>query len=193
VRRNFLRAPQNAGDYTADLVRVIGLLGVIAAGIWWTWTDAGILALALPAVLVPRSLGTRAWFDITFGVVVLAAAWSNVLDLYTTVPGWDTVLHFTCTGLIATVAYLLLARVGIVPPARDATVGRRSAIVLGVIIALAASAIWELVEWAGYTFVSDDIFVAYADTIGDMAAGGLGGLAGGLLLAFLPIVRADAS
>ena len=34
---------------------------------------------------------------IVTGVVVLVAAWGNVLDLYTTVPGWDLLLHFAGT------------------------------------------------------------------------------------------------
>jgi hypothetical protein len=192
MREDFLRPPRTVGDYTADGVRLLGLLSVLAAAIWWSGPDAGILALALPALLVPRFLGTRAGFDIAFGIIVLIAAWSNVLDLYTTVLGWDVLVHFVCTGAIAVVSYLLLMRGGILPPAGESRTPRTSALVLGVILGLAASALWEMVEWAGFTFISDDIFVAYADTIGDMAAGGLGGLGGGLVLAFVPLLRRDA-
>ena len=46
---------------------------------------------------------------------------------------------------------------------------------------LALSAIWEMVEWAGRTFIAPEIFVSYQDTIGDMAAGGLGSLLAGIV------------
>lgn len=186
---NFLRRPHSPGDYAADVVRIAGLLSVIAAAVWWTWTDAGILALALPALLLPRFLGTRSWLDILFGIVVLVAAWSNVLDLYTMVVGWDLVVHFVCTGLIAVMGYLLLASRRVVPSGPGGRIPPRSAIVLGLALGLAASAVWEMIEWAGFTFISDEIFVTYQDTIGDMVAGGLGGLVGGTLLALVPVTR----
>jgi hypothetical protein len=44
-----------------------------------------------------------------------------------------------------------------------------------------------MVEWLGKTYVSSSIFVAYDDTIGDMAVGGLGALVAGALLRFLPL------
>ncbi len=56
-------------------------------------------------------------------------------------------------------------------------------------IGLAASAVWEMIEWAGRTFVTDEIFVTYEDTIGDMAMGGLGALAAGVLVAVVRLER----
>ncbi|WP_017202455.1 hypothetical protein [Microbacterium algeriense] len=41
------------------------------------------------------------------------------------------------------------------------------------------------VGFEGRTFVTDEIFVTYEDTIGDMALGGLGALAAGVLVAFV--------
>jgi hypothetical protein len=49
-----------------------------------------------------------------------------------------------------------------------------------------------MVEWAGWRFISDEIYVAYQDSIGDMAVGGLGALLGGALLTRLSFDRADA-
>jgi hypothetical protein len=40
-----------------------------------------------------------------------------------------------------------------------------------------------MLEWIGWKFISEAIFVAYEDSISDMAAGGLGGLLAGLLVA----------
>lgn len=184
-----VRPPRGAGEITADAVRVVAVLGVVVAAIWGTPTDAGILAFALPAVLAPRLLDLRPWFDISYGVAVLVAAWSNVLDLYRTVDGWDLVVHFVCTGLVAAMAYLALSRGGIVPAQGRAGFSRRVPLVIAPLIALAASALWEMVEWVGYEFISDEIHVDYTDTIGDMVAGGLGGLGAGVLLACVRLER----
>ncbi len=183
---NFLRRPRGVAEVIADAVRVAGLLSVVAGAIWWTVTDAGILALALPALLVPRFVGVRPGFDITFGVAVLIAAWSNVLDLYRTVPGWDLLVHVVATGLIAVLAYLALARWNIVPHPPQS---RRLAVIFTTSIGLAMSALWEMVEWLGKTFITDEIFVTYTDTIGDMAVGGLGALIAGFVVARVRLLR----
>jgi hypothetical protein len=39
--------------------------------------------------------------------------------------------------------------------------------------------LWELVELVGHTYIDSTIFVGYTDTIGDLAAGGLGSLLAG--------------
>jgi hypothetical protein len=189
--QSFLRRPRTAGDFAADAVRALGLVSVVAAAIWWQPMDAGILALALPALLVPRFLGIRPWFDIVFCVVVLVAAWSNVLGLYESVAGWDLVVHFACTGVIAAVAYLALARAGIVPSPSSERFAPKHSFVLVPIVGLAASAAWEMLEWVGYTFISDEIFVAYVDTIGDMAFGVLGSIVAAILVAYVRLERAS--
>lgn len=192
MKENFLRPPHGLADYTADGLRVIGVLCVAVAAIWWSPTDAGILALALPALMLPRMLGMRAWIDITVCATVLVAAGSNVLDLYRTVTGWDLVVHFVCTGAIAATGYVLLARVRVVP-AQDAGASmKRIAIVICTLLGLAASAVWEMVEWAGRTFITAEIFVTYQDTIADMAVGGLGALMTGVVVAYVPLERPDA-
>ena len=85
----FLRPPATGAEWVADALRVLGLVSVFVAGFGWTATDAGVLAFTLPALVLPRFVGARAGFDIVFCLTVLAAAWSNVIDLYRTVPGWD--------------------------------------------------------------------------------------------------------
>lgn len=185
---NFLRPPRTPLASLADALRVVGLFSVVAAALWWQPTDAGILAFALPALLLPRFVGVRPGFDIAFGVTVLVAAWSNVLDLYTSVNGWDLLVHFVATGVVAAMCYLWLARLRVVSdPATPP--GARAPLVLVPALGLALSALWEMVEWIGYTFISDEIFVEYTDTISDMAIGGVGALLAGILVAF---VRWDA-
>ena len=176
----FLRWPHGASAILADLLRLIGLVSVPVAAVFFEATDAGVLAFVLPALLLPRFIGVPSGFDIAYCTVLLVAAWSNVFDLYTSVVWWDIPVHFCCTGVIAVMLYLLLARVGVVP--EPATGRRATAIVLTLALGLAVSALWEMVEWFGHAVISSAIFVEYNDTIGDMAVGGLGSLLAGALL-----------
>ncbi|THE07165.1 DUF2238 domain-containing protein [Microbacterium oleivorans] len=185
MRDDFLRPPTTVTERAADGIRILGLLSVLAAFIWSTATDAGILALALPALLVPRLIGSRPGFDVLFGATVTVAAWSNVLDLYRTIAWWDLVVHFVATGVIAAMALLLLRRFDVVASAGT----RRSTVILVPTIGLAISAVWEMIEWLGKTFLAPDIFVTYRDTIGDMSIGGLGALLAGVLTAGIPLSR----
>lgn len=193
MKENFLRAPRGVAEYIADALRIVGVLSVIAAAIWSTATDAGILALALPALMVPRILGMRAGADILLGITVLVAAGSNVFDFYRTIAGWDLVVHFVCSGVIAATVYLLLARCRVVPPQGAADFRKRTAIVVCTALGLAVSALWEMIEWAGRTFITAEIFVTYQDTIGDMAVGGLGALVAGIAVALVRLDRPDAA
>ncbi|MHA7153897.1 hypothetical protein [Arthrobacter sp. TMN-50] len=49
-------------------------------------------------------------------------------------------------------------------------------LVLGGVLALGRnpSEVWNFAEWTGYTYVTDEINLGYADTLGDFATGGLG-------------------
>ena len=49
-------------------------------------------------------------------------------------------------------------------------------------LALALSVAWELLEWWGHTYIDETVHVGYRDTIGDLAAGGIGGMIAGALL-----------
>jgi hypothetical protein len=186
VTDDLLRSPRSGAEWVADLIRVSALASVIAAAIWWSARDAGILALALPAVVLPRLLGIRAWFDIGYGVIVLTAAWSNVLGLYDAIWWWDLLIHFLCTGVLAAAVYLALVALHVVP---ESAGGALTPIVLVTTIGLAISSLWEMVEWVGHTYVSNSLFVSYDDTIGDMAMGGLGALAASAVVARVPLRR----
>lgn len=190
---NFLRRPSGAAEVAADLVRVAGVVSIGIALIWFSPTDAGVLAFALPGLMVPRFLGVRSWFDITFCVSLLIAAWSNLFDLYTSIPWWDLVVHFVCTGLLAAVLSLALARTGVIAGRGGAHFTTVGAVLLTTAFGLALSAIWEMVEWFGQAFISDSIFVSYDDTISDMAIGGVGALCAGLLVALVPLIRPGAA
>lgn len=192
MKEDFLRPPHTAAEWAADGLRVVGVLAVIAAAVWLKPTDAGIAALALPALMLPRMLGLRPWFDVVACVVVLVAAWSNVLDLYRTITGWDLLLHGVCTGVLAIVLAVVIERTEVAALTRDAGVRPRTPLVMLPLLALAISAVWEMIEWVGWAFLSDDIFVTYQDTIGDMVLGGVGGVLAGALLAWTRVERRGA-
>ncbi|GGC82351.1 hypothetical protein GCM10011512_06360 [Tersicoccus solisilvae] len=189
---NFLRPPQSLGELIADALRLIGVLSIVVAGVGWSLTDAGILAFVLPGLVVPRFVGVRAGFDVAVSVSLLVAGWSNVADLYTSVDWWDVPIHLVCTGVVSALAYLLLAGLGIVASPRAAGVRAIAPIVLTAAIGLAMSAVWEMVEWFGRTFITAQIYVTYDDTIGDMAVGGLGAILAGVLLARVRLLREPA-
>lgn len=188
MKEDFLRPPHTAAEWMADALRLLGVLGVVMAAVWLQITDAGIAAIALPALMLPRMLGMRAWFDVLACVVVLAAAWSNVFELYTAIRYWDLLMHFAGTGVLAVIGAVILDRCRIAAvTGRD--VPPRAPLVLLPVIALALSAMWEMIEWFGVEFISDAIHVGYRDTIGDMMFGGLGGLVAGIIVARTPVER----
>lgn len=187
---NFLRPARSGAQKTADALRVLGVLSVIAALAFHGLTDAAIIAFSLPGLMLPRFLGMRALGDMTVSVALLVAAWSNVFELYTRIWWWDIAVHFVLAGAMSVVAYLALSLLGVVPAppgdgggSRTAKVG---AVVLTMILGLALGALWEMVEWFGYVFLTDEIHVTYEDTVGDMAAGGLGALCAGWLMVRRP-------
>ncbi|WP_347976370.1 hypothetical protein [Microbacterium sp. ProA8] len=191
MKARFLRPPQDVAEWVADAVRLLGPLSVVAAFVWWSPSDAGILALTLLALVVPRFVGVRPAFDVVFCLTVLVAAWSNVLGFYETVPGWDLVVHFVCTGVLAATAYVVLARLAVVPAPLAPTTRPVTPIVVVTSLGLSLSAVWEMAEWAGKTLVDPTIFVSYQDTIGDMAAGGLGAIVAGLVVAGVRLVERE--
>lgn len=192
MKENFLRPPRSVADYAADMLRVLGVLSVVAAAIWWQPTDAGVVAFCLPALAAPRVLGMRTIPDVACQLIVLVAAWSNVFDLYRTVALWDLVVHFACTGALTLLLFLALSRARIVPAPDTPTLTAAASLVLAGGMGLALSALWEMVEWAGWRFISDEIHVSYQDTIGDMGAGAVGAILAGVLLWRIRLVRADA-
>jgi hypothetical protein len=181
VIETFLRPPQRPAEFTADAVRALGTVSVVVAGLVWGAVAFWVCALSLLGVYASRFLGFRPALDIALGATLLVAAWSSVLDLYTTVAGWDLVVHFAANGLIAAAGTILLTRVGALPAATT----RLHTTVQATTVGLAAAVVWEVAEWVGHNFVDPTIYVAYNDTIGDLVAGGLGSVLAGASAGFL--------
>lgn len=179
-----LRRPSGAGEFFADAVRLACLFSLMAALLWYGPVDVALFLLVLGGTLISRSLEISRVFDGIYGLTLLAAAWSSVLDLYARVSWWDLPVHFAATGVIAAMTYLLLSRLGAVPvPVPTPRPALRFAVpVLVLALGLGVSVLWELGEWWGNAFVDASINVGYTDTMGDLTAGGLGALLAGAFL-----------
>jgi hypothetical protein len=185
MKATFLRPPRGVGEIFADIVRVLGLLSVVVTLIWWAPVDVAVFAAVMLGLVIPRMLGIRPALDASFGLALLVAGWSAVLDLYAKILYWDLVVHFALNGLIAAVIYVLAIRLGVVPDPAEERVPLAATIALTVAFGLAAGVVWEVAEWAGHTFIDQTIYVGYNDTIADLTVGGMGALAAGIAGRFL--------
>lgn len=172
----FRRAPRGPAELAADGVRVLGVLSIVVAFIGWSPVDVAVLALGLLGLVIPRFLGIRPALDIAFGITVLIATWSGLLNLYEAIAFWDILVHFALNGLFAAVLYILAMRCEVIPDPGEGGAPFRTVFTLITVFGLAAGAVWELSEWVGHTIIDETIFVGYDDTIGDIAAGALGSL-----------------
>lgn len=167
------------------VVRLLGLASVVAAVVALGPVDAVLLLLVLAGLVVPLTARVDPRLDATYGVGLLAAGWAGALDLYQRISWLDVVMHLVVTGLVAAVGHLVVARLtgAVVDPVLPAAPRVRvGSVAVTTALGLGLSVLWEVGEYLGNTYIDASIHVAYRDTIGDMALGGLGSLAAGLLL-----------
>ncbi|HET7415679.1 MAG TPA: hypothetical protein VFI97_08300 [Arthrobacter sp.] len=148
--------------------------------------DIALFALLFLTLLVPQATMLPRPFDAAICATLLLATWSAVLDWYQTVYWLDDVVHFTTNGAAAGALYLVLARVSLIRGTSGIDLQRSMAtpVVLTSMIGLAIGVMWEFVERLD-TILNPGTMYGYSDTIGDLAAGGLGSLAAGLALLWL--------
>ncbi|MBO0920234.1 hypothetical protein J1G42_05270 [Cellulomonas sp. zg-ZUI222] len=167
------------------IVRAVGVACVLVAVVVRGPVDTALFALVLAGLVAPPAAGAPRALDAAYGIGLIVAAWSGALDLYQSVGWLDVVMHLVVTGLVAAVAHLLLARRtgAALDPAAAAGGGQRAGVVaVTASLGLALSVLWEIGEYLGNTYVDDTIYVGYADTIGDLVAGGIGSAVAGLWL-----------
>lgn len=168
-----------------DVLRWAALASVVVALVGWGWVGGALLFLVLGGSVVPRALEAPAALDLSYTGLLLFGAWAAQLDLYVHVGWLDVVVHAAATGLIAAMAWLALVRLGALPPMADRrlTRGRLGVALVTLALGTALAVVWEMCEWFGHSLVDDSIQVGYADTMGDLAAGGVGSAVAGVLLA----------
>lgn len=150
-------------------------LGNVAVGIGLT----GNFAL----VVLARQLHLPRPFDLAFVLLIAVQGVGYSANLFAAIPWYDVVLHSTLPGVAATLLYIVLLRVGVVPDlSGPRTTPRRhyvgillSAVGLGNLIGV----IFEIYEYLAVNELGADLVIGYGDTLGDLSLGMLSSLVGG--------------
>ncbi|MEE6273770.1 hypothetical protein [Georgenia wangjunii] len=167
----------------ADGARLVGVGSVVVALISFDGIAVAVFALVLLGLVLARVISLTPGLDLAVGASVLVAGWSSVLGLYEAIGWWDLAVHLLCTGAIAALAVAVSARTLGMPPPPGSPGWRTGVVVLATTAGLALSVLWEMGEWAGHTYLDSSINVGYADTLSDLAAGGLGAAVAGAVIA----------
>jgi hypothetical protein len=115
--------------------------------------------------------------DLLFGLPFLIDVTGNALNLYDTVDRWDDLNHLV-NWVLHTAAVGLLLRWG------PWSWRIRAALAFG--YAVTSAVLWEFGEYVTFVPNSPEAATAYADTLGDIALGMVGGLVGSLVTARMP-------
>ena len=115
--------------------------------------------------------------DILIGLPFLIDMAGNALDLYDTIDWWDDANHLVNWFLHTAAIGLLLRQTTLPAPARA-----------GIAVGWAATTaiLWELAEYVAFVPGSAEASTAYADTLGDLALGLLGGTIAAVASAWWP-------
>ena len=113
--------------------------------------------------------------DILIGLPFLIDMVGNALGLYDSVEWWDDANHLVNWWLHTAAIAILLAGTGLPRAARAG---------LGIAWAASTAILWELAEYVTFVPGSAEASTAYADTLGDLALGLLGGTIASVLIAW---------
>jgi hypothetical protein len=122
--------------------------------------------------------------DLLLGLPFLIDVLGNALNFYDTIEVWDDLIHLGNWALHTAAVGLLL---------RYGSWGSWTRIALAFCWAVTTAALWEFAEFATFVQDSPEAATAYADTLGDLALGMVGGLAAALITARLPRLAQVAS
>ena len=180
-----LRAPNGPAEVIADVLRLLAVLSIVVAAIGWGLLSGLSFVAVVAVMLIPRVLHVRPAFDITFGLAILFSTWSSVLGVYITTKWWDLPMHFLTNGICAALLFVVLVRLDVLADPATLKHPTLSATVTTTALGLSIGVLWEFFEWFGHSFIDEEIFVAYEDTLGDLVVGGLGSLLAGLGMKYL--------
>jgi hypothetical protein len=139
-----------------------------------------IALIALPVAWWLRGRGRLPYpvaADILLGLPFLIDVAGNALNLYDSIEWWDDANHLV-NWFLHTAAIGLLLRTGPWGP------WTRAALAFG--WAASSAVAWELAEFVAFVPNSPEAATAYADTLGDLALGLLGGAVAALIVSRLP-------
>ncbi len=142
---------------------------------------AGARAVAYPllAFTVPfiwwyrwRERASFPWVaDLLVTATCFTATLGNRMDLYDRIVWFDDWMHFMNTGVLTGAVILLTKQ-------HAATV--METLERGVAFGVTAAVAWEIAEYFAFISTSPERMSAYADTLGDIALGGLGAVTAAL-------------
>jgi hypothetical protein len=128
----------------------------------------------------PRGMAFPVGADILLGLPFLIDVVGNTLNFYDAIEWWDDANHLV-NWFLHTAAIGLLLRLG------SWGAGTRAALAVG--WAATTAILWELAEYVAFVPNSPEAATAYADTLGDLALGLIGGTVAAVLVSRLPATR----
>lgn len=169
---------------SADAASVVALLSLLA-GVRYGGVAVALFALVLLGVVVVRLVPLPGQLQALTVLTLVAAAWAALLEGYQRVPWLDVAAHTLVTGLLAVATAVLLSgtALGNLSGGGPRVSSRAGTVVATAAVGTTLAVLWELGEWVGHAYVDPDIYVSYDDTVGDLAAGLLGSLLAGALIA----------
>jgi hypothetical protein len=125
----------------------------------------------------PRGMAFPIGADILLGLPFLIDVVGNALNFYDAIEWWDDANHLV-NWFLHTAAIGLLLRLG--------SWGQGTRVALGIGWAATTAILWELAEYVAFVPNSPEAATAYADTLGDLALGLVGGTVAAILVSRLP-------
>ncbi|MHA7171615.1 hypothetical protein [Arthrobacter monumenti] len=187
-------ASHKACGAVANLMRFAAVVSLFAAIAWMGRGEIALFAIVFLALLVPRMTLIPRPFDAVFCATLLFATWAAVEAWYQQIHWLDDVVHFTTNGAVAGTVYLVLARINLVRGSGGMGLQRSLAapVILTTLMGLAIGVMWEFSERVD-TILNPNTMHSYADTVGDMAGGGLGSFLAGLAVLWLLTAERDST
>ena len=136
-----------------------------------------VLPVAWWLVGRPRGMAFPVGADILLGLPFLIDVVGNAANFYDTIEWWDDANHLV-NWFLHTAAIGLLLRLG------SWGKGTRAALAVG--WAATTAILWELAEYVAFVPNSPEAATAYADTLGDLALGLIGGAVAAVVVSRLP-------
>jgi len=176
------RLPRRPAAITALQLAFLAWAAVeLAAG----RTGNAVALVAVFAVLqVPRLLRLPVLFDVAFLVAWTLQELGQVAGFWSRFPWWDTLVHTALPAVLAPTAVILLIRAGALPDVLKPAgrIQALGAVMLVFLVAAGFGSVYEIYEWFSDLHFGTHYQPDNFDTMTDMTANVLGGLAGGVLL-----------
>lgn len=168
---------RDRGDVLLDAARAFYVVGVVAAAVASGGFDFLLLLSAMAAVAV-RWAPLRRADQVAVVTALLVTGLSSGFRLYSLFGLYDKLVHGLFFTLVTPALYRLAVRSDLAAPSghRRGVAPPAALTVVMVALALAAGAVWEIVEWTSDALAGTTFQVGNTDTMGDLVADAAGGL-----------------